>query len=67
MKATKHDSPAALFITLYKKVLSFESVVEIVKSEHSNESYWAVHVRSYRIVYNAVQGGFNFCVCGLNS
>ena len=39
MKATKHDSPAALFTTLYKKVLSFESVVEIVKSEHSNESY----------------------------
>lgn len=38
MKATKHDSPAVLFITLYKKVLSFESVVEILKSEHSNEA-----------------------------
>ena len=66
MKATKHYSPTVLFITLYKKVLSFESVAEILKSEHSNESYWAVHVRSYGTVYNAVQGGSNFCVCGLN-
>jgi len=67
MKATKHYSPAVLFITLYEKVLSFESVAEILKSVHSNESFWAVHVRSYGTVYNAVQGGSNFCVCGLNS
>ena len=31
-----------LFIMLYKKVLTFESVDEILKYNHSNESYWAV-------------------------
>ena len=28
-----------LFIMLYKVVLTFESVGEILKSDHSNESY----------------------------
>ena len=32
----------ALFIMLYKGVLSFESVDEILKCDPSNESYWAV-------------------------
>ena len=30
------------FIMLYKVVLAFESVDEILKCDHSNESYWAV-------------------------
>jgi len=34
--------PVVLFIMLYKVVLIFESVDEILKCEHSNESYWAV-------------------------
>ena len=31
--------PVVLFILLYKVVLSFESVDEILKCDHSNESY----------------------------
>ena len=33
---------AVLFIMLYKVVLTFESVDEIRKCDHSNESYWAL-------------------------
>ena len=42
MKATEQYFPVALFIMLYKVVLTFESVDEILKCDHSNESYWAV-------------------------
>ena len=47
-----------LFIMLYKVVLSFESVDEILKCDLSNESYRAV--LSCGAVYYAVQGGSNF-------
>ena len=50
--------PVVLFIMLYKVVLTFESVDEILKCDHSNESYWAV--LSCGAVYYAVQGGSNF-------
>ena len=46
------------FIKLYKVVLSFESVDEILKCDHSNESYWAI--LSCGTVYYAVQGCSNF-------
>ena len=39
MKATEQYFPVMLFIMLYKVVLSFESVGEILKCDHSNESY----------------------------
>ena len=39
MKATEHYFPVVLFIVLYKVVLTFESVDEILKCNHSNESY----------------------------
>ena len=39
MKATKQCFPVVLFIMLYKVVLTFESVDEIPKCDHSNESY----------------------------
>ena len=39
MKATEQYFPAVLFIMLYKVVLTFESVNEILKCDHSNESY----------------------------
>ena len=39
MKATEQVFPVVLFIMLYKLVLAFESVDEIVKCHHSNESY----------------------------
>ena len=38
MKATEQYFPVVLFITLYKVVLTFESVDEILKCDHSNES-----------------------------
>ena len=39
VKATEHYFPVVLFIMLYKVVLTFESVDEILKCDHSNESY----------------------------
>ena len=39
MKATEQYFPVVLFIGLYKVVLIFESVYEILKCDHSNESY----------------------------
>ena len=58
MKATEQYSPVVLFIMLYKVVLTFESVYEILCCDHSNESYRAV--LSCGTVYYAVQGGCNF-------
>ena len=42
MKSTEEYFPVVLFIMLYKVVLTFESVDEILKCDHSNESHWAV-------------------------
>ena len=39
MKATEQYVLVVLFIMLYKVVLTFESVDEILKCDHSNESY----------------------------
>ena len=39
MKATEQFFPVMLFIMLFKLVLTFESVGEILKFDHSNESY----------------------------
>ena len=58
MKGTEQYFPVVLFIMLYKVVLTFESVNEILKCDHSNESYSAV--RSCGAVYYAVQGCSNF-------
>ena len=55
MKATEQYFPVVLFTVLYKVVLTFESVDEILKCDHSNESCCAV--LSYGTVYYAVQGG----------
>jgi len=38
MKATEQYFPVVLFIMLYKVVLTFESVDEIPKCDHSNEA-----------------------------
>ena len=51
-----------LFIVRYIVMFTFESADEILKCDYSNESYSAV--LSCGAVYCAVQGGFNFCVCG---
>ena len=39
MKPTKKYFPMVLLIMLYRVVLTFESVDEILKCDHSNESY----------------------------
>ena len=52
MKATGQYFPVILFIMLYKVVLTFESVDEILKFDHSNKSY--LGVLSCGIVYYAV-------------
>ena len=39
IKATEQYFPEVLFIMLYKVVLTFESVHEILWCYHSNESY----------------------------
>ena len=57
MKATEQYFPVVLFIMLYKVVLTFESVDEILQCDHSNESYLVVFFCS--AVY-FVQGGSNF-------
>ena len=58
MKATEQYFPVVLFIMLYKVVLIFESVDEVLKCDHSNQSYQAV--LSCGAVYYAVQGSFKF-------
>ena len=47
-----------LFIVLYNMVLTFESVDEILKFYHSNDSYRAV--LSCSVVYYGVEGGSKF-------
>jgi len=39
MKAIEQYFPVVLYIMLSKVVLTFESVDEILKCDHSNESY----------------------------
>ena len=58
MKATEQYFAVVQFITLYKVVLTFESVNEIIKGHHSNESYWGVLCCG--TVYCTVQCGSNF-------
>ena len=58
MNATEQYFPVVLFIMLYKVVLTFQSVNEILKCDHSNESYWVAPCCD--TVYYAVQGGSNF-------
>ena len=57
MKATEQFFPVVLFIMKYKVVLTFDSVDEILKCNHSNESYrgGGGGVLFYGIVYYAVQ------------
>ena len=47
-----------VYYAVQKVVLTFYSVYEILKCDHSNESYRAV--LSCGTVYHAVQGGCNF-------
>ena len=40
MKAIEQYFPVVLFIMLYEVVLTFDSVDEILKCDHSNKSYY---------------------------
>ena len=42
MKATEQYFPVVLFIMLYKAVLTFESVDETLKCDHSYETFPAI-------------------------
>ena len=42
MKAIEQYFHAALFIILYKVILTFKSVDKTLVCDHSKESYWAV-------------------------
>ena len=39
LKGVEQYFPAVMFIMLYKVILTFESVDEILECNHSNESY----------------------------
>ena len=56
MKATEQYFPVVLFIMLYKVVLTFESVDEILWCYHSNETSSAV--LSYGTVYLVCSSNF---------
>ena len=58
VKAVERYSPVELFVMLYKVVLTFESVDQILKCDHSNESYWAM--LSCGVVSYVGQDSFNF-------
>ena len=58
VKVIEQYFPVVLFILLYKVALTFESVDQILKCGHSNESYSAALSRD--AVYHAVRGGTNF-------
>ena len=58
MKATEQYFSVVLFIILYRVVLPFESVDEILQCNLSNESYGAVLLCG--TAYYVVNGVFNF-------
>ena len=53
IKATEHSFPVILFIMLFKVVLTFKFVDEMLKDDHLNERFQAV--LSFGAVYYAVQ------------
>ena len=59
LKAIEQYFPVVLFIMLHKVFPSFDSVEEILKCDHSNESYLSSSVLSGDAVYYAIQRGSN--------
>ena len=50
MKATEQYLPVVPFIMLYKVVLTFEFVDEIIKCDHSNECLTDIYERYFPMV-----------------
>ena len=61
VKSAEQYFRVVLFIMLYEIILTFGSVDDIIKCDHSNESYWAG--LSCGTGYYAVQAGSKFSVC----
>ena len=61
MKATEQYFLVVLLIMPHNVVLTFETVDEILKCDHSNERYCALIPCG--IVYYALQGGSKFPLC----
>ena len=57
MKATEQYFPVVLFIMLYKVVLTFDFVDEILNCDHSNESCFLLVLFITRY---AIQVAFNY-------
>ena len=51
MKATEQYLPVALFIMLNKVALTFESVDEILKCDHSTEPYFPLELFVFYFSY----------------
>ena len=66
MKATEQYSvPVVLYIMLYKVVLAFKSVGDILKCDHSNESYQALlPVVLFIMLYKVVLTVNEILTCG---
>ena len=65
MKASKQYFPVVLFIMLYKTVQTFESVDEILKCDHSEESNLAAlscgtTYLAYKVVLTFASVDFSF-------
>ena len=62
MKATEQYFPVVLFVTLYKVVLTFESVDKILWCDNLNEGWWEVlpHDTVYYSAFTKMKFGF-FC------
>ena len=58
MNAIEQYFPVVMFVLLHSVVLTFKSVDETLKCDHSNESYWAV--LSCGAVCFTTQCGSNF-------
>ena len=58
-KVAEHYVSMVLFIMLYKVVLIFQSVDEILNCENSKERCWREVISNGAVCY-ALQGGFNF-------
>jgi len=58
IKATEQYFFLVLSVLLYKVVLTFESVDEILKCDHTNKSQWPL--LAFGALYHNVQGGSNF-------
>jgi len=55
MKGTERYFPVVLFVMTYQVVLTFETMEEILKCDHSNKNYWAILSCKtvYYVVYKA--------------